>query len=143
MKSALDGVYAELPDPVTLLPREKPLPKAKKPTKWFVHYLSSLSLFIRPEGKGGRANRADMGIGNCLRRRRASRRRLKMASSYITRRRASGSPNGVTKERTRTARAIGLLRLMRSTRGEMARKRTHGLSVERRERIGSRRTRGR
>ncbi|PUU80999.1 ribosomal biogenesis regulatory protein [Tuber borchii] len=34
MKSAFDGVYAELPDPVTPLPREKPLPKAKEPTKW-------------------------------------------------------------------------------------------------------------
>ncbi|PWW75979.1 ribosomal biogenesis regulatory protein, partial [Tuber magnatum] len=36
MKSASDGVYVELPDPVTPLPREKPLPRAKEPTKWFL-----------------------------------------------------------------------------------------------------------
>ncbi|KAH0603762.1 uncharacterized protein H6S33_007421 [Morchella sextelata] len=34
LKSTPDGVYAELPEPVTPLPREKPIPKAKEPTKW-------------------------------------------------------------------------------------------------------------
>lgn len=36
LKSTPDGVFAELPDPITPLPREKPLPKPKEPTKWFV-----------------------------------------------------------------------------------------------------------
>lgn len=35
LRSTPDGVLAELPDPITLLPREKPLPKAKEPTKWY------------------------------------------------------------------------------------------------------------
>ncbi|KAI5810238.1 ribosome biogenesis regulatory protein-domain-containing protein [Peziza echinospora] len=34
LKSTPDGVFAELPDPLTALPREKPLPKPKEPTKW-------------------------------------------------------------------------------------------------------------
>ncbi|KAF8451520.1 ribosomal biogenesis regulatory protein, partial [Terfezia claveryi] len=34
LKSTSDGVFAELPDPITPLPREKPLPKPKEPTKW-------------------------------------------------------------------------------------------------------------
>lgn len=36
LKSTPDGVFAELPDPITPLPREKPLPKPKEPTKWFI-----------------------------------------------------------------------------------------------------------
>jgi len=143
MKSASDGVYAELPDPVTPLPREKPLPKAKEPTKWFVHYFFLFPPLHSSRGEGRRGNRADIGSGSCLRRRRASRQRLKMASSYMTKKRASGFPNGVIKERTMTTRMIGLLRLMGRKRGERARIGTHGLSVEKRERIGSRRTRGR
>ncbi|EPS41722.1 hypothetical protein H072_4370 [Dactylellina haptotyla CBS 200.50] len=34
LKSTQDGVYATLPDPITQLPREKPVPKPKEPTKW-------------------------------------------------------------------------------------------------------------
>lgn len=34
MKSTKEAVYAELPDPFTQLPREKPVPKPKEPTKW-------------------------------------------------------------------------------------------------------------
>ncbi|KAF3926366.1 hypothetical protein AA313_de0202833 [Arthrobotrys entomopaga] len=34
LKSTQDGVYAILPDPITQLPREKPVPKPKEPTKW-------------------------------------------------------------------------------------------------------------
>ncbi|KAF3940228.1 hypothetical protein ABW19_dt0205968 [Dactylella cylindrospora] len=34
MKSTPDGVFAELPEPITQLPREKPVPKPKEPTKW-------------------------------------------------------------------------------------------------------------
>lgn len=37
LKSTPDGVFAELPDPTTVLPREKPLPKPKEPTKWYCH----------------------------------------------------------------------------------------------------------
>ncbi|TGZ83429.1 ribosomal biogenesis regulatory protein [Ascodesmis nigricans] len=34
LKSTSDGIYAELPEPVTSLPREKPVPKEREPTKW-------------------------------------------------------------------------------------------------------------
>ncbi|KAF3916799.1 hypothetical protein ABW20_dc0108623 [Dactylellina cionopaga] len=34
LKSTQDGVFASLPDPITQLPREKPVPKPKEPTKW-------------------------------------------------------------------------------------------------------------
>lgn len=34
LKSTADGIIAELPMPVTAIPREKPIPKAKEPTKW-------------------------------------------------------------------------------------------------------------
>ena len=35
LKSTPEGVLVELPDSITTLPREKPLPKAKEPTKWY------------------------------------------------------------------------------------------------------------
>jgi regulator of ribosome biosynthesis len=35
LKATADGIFAELPEPVTLLPREKPIPKDREPTKWF------------------------------------------------------------------------------------------------------------
>ncbi|KAF3099802.1 Rhodanese-related sulfurtransferase [Orbilia oligospora] len=34
LKSTQDGVYATLPEPITNLPREKPVPKAKELTTW-------------------------------------------------------------------------------------------------------------
>ncbi|ODQ50922.1 ribosomal biogenesis regulatory protein [Saitoella complicata NRRL Y-17804] len=34
MSATQDGVFAALPDAVTLLPREKPLPKPKEETRW-------------------------------------------------------------------------------------------------------------
>ncbi|BFZ63701.1 Rhodanese-related sulfurtransferase [Saitoella coloradoensis] len=34
MSATQDGVFASLPDSVTLLPREKPLPKEKEETRW-------------------------------------------------------------------------------------------------------------
>jgi len=34
ISSADDGLYIQLPDPITPLPREKTVPKAKEPTKW-------------------------------------------------------------------------------------------------------------
>ncbi|KAJ6259862.1 hypothetical protein Dda_5506 [Drechslerella dactyloides] len=34
LRSTQDGVYATLPSPITQLPREKPVPKPKEPTKW-------------------------------------------------------------------------------------------------------------
>ncbi|KAK6362884.1 Rhodanese- sulfurtransferase [Orbilia blumenaviensis] len=34
LKSTQDGVMATLPEPITQLPREKPVPKAKELTKW-------------------------------------------------------------------------------------------------------------
>ncbi|KAA8893524.1 ribosome biogenesis regulatory protein-domain-containing protein [Sphaerosporella brunnea] len=34
LKATADGIFAELPDPVTTLPREKPIPKDREPTKW-------------------------------------------------------------------------------------------------------------
>ncbi|KAI5810801.1 ribosomal biogenesis regulatory protein [Pyronema omphalodes] len=34
LKSTADGVFAELPEPVTPLPREKAIPKPREPTKW-------------------------------------------------------------------------------------------------------------
>lgn len=36
MRTESDGIYAELPEPVTPLPRELPLPKPKEPTKWYL-----------------------------------------------------------------------------------------------------------
>lgn len=44
LKNTADGVYAELPAPVTPLPREKPLPKPKDPTKWYLSPLHNLYL---------------------------------------------------------------------------------------------------
>ena len=38
LKSTQEGVYAELPDPITPIPREKPVPKPKEPTKWVSGY---------------------------------------------------------------------------------------------------------
>jgi regulator of ribosome biosynthesis len=29
-----DGIFVELPEPITKLPREKPCPKEKQPTRW-------------------------------------------------------------------------------------------------------------
>ncbi|KAF8251663.1 ribosomal biogenesis regulatory protein [Wilcoxina mikolae CBS 423.85] len=34
LKSTADGIFAELPEPVTPLPREKGIPMPKEPTKW-------------------------------------------------------------------------------------------------------------
>jgi len=36
LKSTKDGIFAELPAGVTPLPREKPIPRPKELTKWFV-----------------------------------------------------------------------------------------------------------
>ena len=33
-KSTIDGIFACLPDPTTIIPREKPIPKVKDATKW-------------------------------------------------------------------------------------------------------------
>ena len=41
LKSTKDGIFAELPDGVTPLPREKPIPRPKELTKWFVSLLLS------------------------------------------------------------------------------------------------------
>ncbi|KAL7276955.1 Rhodanese-related sulfurtransferase [Rhizina undulata] len=51
LKSTADGVYAELPEPVTPLPREKPVPKLKEPTKW---ELFAKKKGIAPKGKDGK-----------------------------------------------------------------------------------------
>jgi hypothetical protein len=40
LKATADGILAELPEPVTPLPREKPIPKDREPTKWFECLLS-------------------------------------------------------------------------------------------------------
>lgn len=39
LKSTKDGIFVELPEGVTPLPREKPIPRLKELTKWFVYLL--------------------------------------------------------------------------------------------------------
>jgi len=51
LKSTADGVFAELPDPVTPLPREKPVPKPKEPSKW---ELFAKKKGIAPKQKDGK-----------------------------------------------------------------------------------------
>lgn len=106
LKSTPDGVYAELPAPVTPLPREKPLPKPKDPTKWYpfsppFHHCTIVNM---------------LGIGSYLRQRRGSKTSRRTVSSSTTKRRVSGLPDGATRARTRTARGTGSSRWTRRSR---------------------------
>lgn len=58
--TSTSGVEMQLPTPVTLLPREKPVPKAKEPTKWdrFAQK-KGIGKYAKPgQGKAGEAPRA-------------------------------------------------------------------------------------
>ena len=58
--TSTSGVEMQLPPPVTLLPREKPVPKAKEPTKWdrFAQK-KGIGKYAKPgQGKAGEAPRA-------------------------------------------------------------------------------------
>lgn len=107
LKSTPDGVYAELPEPVTPLPREKPIPKAKEPTKWYADF---------PHFRQSSKSIADHATGSYSPRRRASRPKRRMASSSTTRRRANGFLNGATRVKTRMAKGTGSLKSMRRSR---------------------------
>jgi hypothetical protein len=43
LKSTAEGIFAELPEPVTPLPREKRIPMPKEPTKWLALFTFRLS----------------------------------------------------------------------------------------------------